>query len=341
MKKTHLVAVLIIALLLSGFALSGCSSKTETPENTPKKALDGYPSKNIEVLVGYAAGGGSDIDARKMAEIIQAKGLVNKSFIVKNMAGAGGAMPVKELAISRKSDDHTFLVDTAHINSLWNGSVGNDVTLANLKPVCSVGEDYLLIMVKSDSKYKSLSDLLDALKKDTNSVNISLSTPLLSGECWVWDRIKSAAGISGQLTLVTHNGVSESLLTLLAGDSDVILAPPSVVKEHIAKGTLKALAVVSDKRLPDFPDTPTTVEKGLDVVFIKARGVLMGGGVSDEAVKYWEDIFRKLVETDEWKDYAKKTGQYIVFKGSQEYTNYIQKQGSSYQEYYQRESKKK
>lgn len=341
MKKTYFVATLIIALILSGFALSGCSSKTETPANTPKKVLDGYPSKTLEVLVGYAPGGDTDLDARKMAELLQSTGLVDKSktFNVINKAGAGGAMPIREVATNKKSDDHTLLVDTAHLNALWNGGAGN-ATIADLKPIAQIGESSLMIMVRENSKYKTLDDLLNALKKDSKSVGISLSTPLLSGECWVWDEVKQAASVNGELRLITHNGASESLTSLLAGDADVALLFPILVKDHVAKGTLRPLGIFSEKRTSDFPDTPTMIEKGFNITFIKAKGVLVGGSVSDEVVKYWEDLLKKLTETPEWKEHCKKTGQEVIFKGKEQYTKFIKDQGSAYQEYFLRESKK-
>jgi len=350
MKKSYLVVVLIIAILVT-VAFTGCS-KPEAPENatteeatqeTAEKVLDGYPSKIIEVLVGYAAGGDTDLDARKMVELLQTSGLMDKSvnFNVVNKPGAGGAMPVRELATSKKSDDHTLLVDTAHINSLWNGGAGKDTSLSDLKPIAQIGESTLMIMVKEDSKYKTLDDLLNALKNDSKSVVISLSTPLLSGECWVWDRVKNAAGVNGQLTLVTHNGASESLVSLLAGDADVALLFPILVKDHVSKGTLKPLAIFGENRLDDFPDTPTMIENGFDVTFIKAKGVLMGGEVSEEIINYWENILKKMTETDEWKEHCQRTGQSVIFKGSEEYTNFINKQGSAYQEYFLREQENK
>ena len=254
-KKLWLLLLLAFYLIITECASSETSGNKNTSNsnnvnNSSSHLPENYPDKTMNVLVGYAPGGGTDITARKMVEALNEAGIVDQSFVVENMPGAGGAFALRELGSKRKDDPYSLVFEAVYAPSLWNGGVGN-LSLEDYKPIAQIAADYVLLAVRSDSPYQTIEDLKQALEKDPQSVVISLGQPLTGDDAWMWNNIKNAIGIGGELSMVSHEGTNPAFNTVLAGDADVVAVNPGLVKDHIEKGTIKALAVTTDERVKE------------------------------------------------------------------------------------------
>jgi putative tricarboxylic transport membrane protein len=336
-KNKGLAMFLVLFGLLFLVACSS-SESSGTTEEEPKKEADsegqlpeGYPDQTIEVLVGYGAGGGTDLSARNMIEALNSSGIVDQSFVVENITGAGGAIAMKELASS--GDEYTLEAIPEYGSGLWNNTAG-DLGLSDFTPIAQVATDYQIIAVREDSPYETIEELLDAMKEDSQSVTIPIASSLDGGEPWRWYQVADGYGIEGELNLVSLEGGNAALTALLGGDGDAIFVVPQLAADHIEKGNIRGLAVMTDERTDQFPDIPTLKEKGVDVTYYRTRGFWMSGNVSEEVANYWENAFKEMMETETWEKYIENSGLLPIFKGREEYTNVIAEDGAAYKEYF-------
>jgi putative tricarboxylic transport membrane protein len=317
------LSVLLFALLF----LAACNSTANSAGE--KKLPDDYPNQTVEVLVGFGAGGGTDLSARNMVESLNKEGIVDQSFIVENTPGAEGGIALRELS-SRKGDEYTLEAIPEYGLGLWK----DNSDLKDYTPIAQVATDYQTIAVAKDSPYDTLDELIESMKKDPKSVVISSATSLSGGVGWKWHQIFEAAGMKAEPNLVPMEGENAALTALLGGDADVTFVVPQLAVDHVEKGNIKLLAVMTDERTDLFPDVPTVKESELNVTYYRPRGFWMNGDISEPVADYWEDALEKMIETDSWKKYVENSGLLLDFKGREEYTDYIEKDGLSYKEYY-------
>jgi len=330
---TFIVLISIVLLAACGSESSGTSAESNSSNS---KLPEGYPDRNIEMLVGYGAGGGTDLTARHLIEALNSNGIVDQSFTVTNMPGAGGALALRKLATS--DNEYTMLAIPGAGDGIWNGA-GGGLKMDEFKPIAQVASDYQLICVMADSPYQTLEELFDAIKKDPKSVVVSSASALSGSEAWQWDAIVRDYGISDRVNILALEGGNAALTALLNGDADTTFVVPQLAADHIEKGTIRPLAVTTSERTEEFPDVPSLKEFGIDETAIRSRGFWLDADVSDEVLKYWEDALKQMMDTDLWKEYIKNNGLLADFKGTEEYTEFVIEQGEAYQEYYERVSK--
>lgn len=332
MKKKNL---LLVALLLIGMlviAACGSNNSENNNGNADGGLPEGYPDQTLDMLVGYGAGGGSDLLARTAVQALTEGGIVEQDFVVENITGAGGGLALQELA-DRKGDPYSLIAVPEYGSPLWNGNAGG-AGIEDFTPIAQVAADFMMILVRDDSPYETIEDLLEAMKEDAGDVVITMASSLDGGEPWRWIQIAEEYGIEGQLGLVSTDGGATSIRDLLGGHSDAAMGYMGVAGEHIESGDLRPLAILTKERVDAFPDTPTLVEIGVDVEYIRARGFWLAGDVSDEVIAYWENAFDEMMDTDVWAEYLENNGLLEDFRGRDEYKNYVEGDGAAYQEYF-------
>lgn len=324
LRKNSRFFILSFCLLV----LMACSSNASS-ENEEELSED-YPDKTLEVLVGFAAGGGTDLSARNMTESLNKEGIVEQSFMVENLPGAEGGIALRELH-SRIGDEYTLEAIPEYGLSLWKE---DEVNLEEYTPIAQVATDYQTIAVREDAPYNNIEELLEAIQNDPKSIVISSATALSGGIGWKWDQIIKEGDLGIDPNIVPMDGESEALTALLSGDADVTFVVPQLAKEHVENGDIKLLATLTDERTEQFSDIPTLKEAGIDVTYYRPRGFWMNGDIPDTVANYWEEALMQMSETDSWKEYVEDSGLLLEFKGQKEYTDYILEDGQSFKEYY-------
>lgn len=330
-----LVVVLLALCFLAACGSTDQKEKSEGgngEESSEGQLPEGYPDQTIDVIVGYTAGGGTDLSARNMVEALNKEGIVEQSFAVDNITGAGGGLAMQTLV---KEGDEYMLNAVPEIGeSIWTGVAGVDID--ELKPIAQVATDYQLVCVPADSPYDTLEDLLEAMKEDPESLTIPLASVIGGIETMRWVQIAEEYGADGsKLNMVALEGANSALQDLLGGDADVTFVVPQLAEDHVAAGNIKALAVTTDERVDMFPDVPTLKEQGIDVSYYRTRGFWMNGDVSDAVADYWENAFEQMMDTQIWQDYVEGAGLLLEFKNREEYTKMIHEDGTAYQEFYE------
>jgi putative tricarboxylic transport membrane protein len=285
------------------------------------------PTKPIQMIAAAAPGGGSDVLARVIAQIVASEKLSPQPMIVQNIPGGGSAIGTTQVS-RMKGDTHALLVfNPASVAGLLVAGKGA-ATVRDLTMIAQLALDEQLIVVRSDSRFKSIKDIVAEAKKKENSLSIAGADQA--------DRVcnrlfENAAGI--KLRFAQFNSGGEAMTALLGGHVDMIWAnPPEYVSQHEAKMVVP-LVVAQDHRIPQFKDVPTFRDNGLDVVFKFYRGVVAPPGLAPEVVAYYENMLKKLNDTKAWKEnYLAK---YILspgWQGSQEFTKTITDSNAVFEE---------
>jgi putative tricarboxylic transport membrane protein len=261
------------------------------------------PSKSIEVVVHTGPGGGSDLFARAIAELLQKEKLVSQRLQVVNKSGGGSAVAMSYLA-EKKGETHTigFFTGVWVTNPLTTAEA--NVTLKDLTPVARLVLEPAVIVVKADSPYKNMKDFIEAAKKSPNQLRQSGGS-VTSRDNLVRLLIQKATG--AQWTFISFPSGGERLSNLLGGHVQMMVIEPQEAGEQIRAGNLRVIASLTEKRLASLPEVPTIKEQGIDVVLIpQARGVVAPPAAPREVVQYWEGVFDRFVKTSTWQQYVEQ-----------------------------------
>ena len=238
MKLHRAVAGLALALVAAG------------------SAAQSYPSKPIKFIVPFPPGGGTDLMARTVAaRLAEQKKWV---IVVDNKPGAGGNIGV-DIAAKAAPDGYTIVIGQTSnlaINPTLYPKLPYD-PLKNLAPIVLVGSGPLAIVVRADSRFKTLDDLLREGK--ANPGKITFASPgngtvaHLTGV-----RLQNITG--ARFEHIPYKGASGAITDLLGGNVDFFVSSLPTLQSHVAGGRLRALAVTSPKRSPIVPQVPTAGE---------------------------------------------------------------------------------
>jgi putative tricarboxylic transport membrane protein len=274
-----------------------CAALLGLAPTAPATAQD-YPDRSITWLIGFGAGGGTDLWARLAGNLLNKQGLTDATFLYENRTGGSGVRAFSDL-INRNEGDPNILFPFQDLVIVpWlQGQIPHNYK--DLTIIAGLALDRHLLLVNADSEFNTVEDLVEAAKKEPLVVGIGSSGRFPAA------MFADAADL--ELRQVRFEGDAEIVMALLGNHVQAAFANPSEVLGHLEAGTLKALAVAGPKRLGSMPDVPTFIESGYNVDFGLFRGLGMAPGVSDEVKKYWEERIAKLVQSDEWQnDYIKK-----------------------------------
>jgi putative tricarboxylic transport membrane protein len=261
------------------------------------------PSKQIEAVVHTGPGGGSDLLARAVAEMLQKEKLIQQRMQVVNKPGGGPAVAMSYLA-EKKGETHTigFFTGVWVTNPLTTPEA--NVTVKDLTPIVRLVLEPAVIAVKADSPYKTMKDFIEAAKKSPNQLRQSGGT-MLSRDNLMRLLIQKATGT--QWTFISFPSGGERISNLLGGHVQMMVIEPQEAGEHIRAGNMRVIAQLTEKRLAALPNVPTIKEQGIDISLIpQARGVLAPPAASREVVQYWEGVFDRFSKSATWQQYLEQ-----------------------------------
>ena len=261
------------------------------------------PTKQIETVVHTGPGGGSDLFARAIAEMLQKEKLITQRMQVVNKSGGGPAVAMAYLA-EKKGESHTvgFYTGVWVTNPLT--TVEATVTMKDLTPITRLVLEPAVIAVKADSPYKTMKDFVEAAKKNPKQLAQSGGS-ITSRDNLMRLLLQKATG--AQWNFISFPSGGERLSNLLGGHVQMMVIEPQEAGEQIRAGNLRVVATLTEKRLASMPNVPTIKEQGIDVPLIpQARGLVAPPAAPKEVVQYWEGVFDAFVKTPTWKQYVEQ-----------------------------------
>ena len=258
------------------------------------------PQKNVEILVGVAAGGALDITAREVQKIWQDYKLVGVSQTVVNRPGGAGAVAWSTLH-ARSGDGHTL--SFASPTLLSNRILGvSPLNYTDFTPIAMLASDYIAFVVNASSDIRTPKDLLDRLKSNPASIRIGNAANVGNSNHVAIAKVAKTVGVDPKvLKIAIFNSGGQSMTNLLGGHVDLVVTASYYAAPQAGK--VRTIAVAAPKRLPGpFASVPTWREAGVEVVHDFWRGVIGPPGMTRDQVAYWDTVFAKTAATKEWKE---------------------------------------
>ncbi len=250
-----------------------------------------YPSKPIRLIVGYSPGGGNDLIARIVAARLQTK--LNQPVIVENKPGAQSIVAA-ELVAKAAPDGYTLLVAPSGpmtINPAVFAKLPYD-PVRDFVPVTMLAEFPLLLVVGAEQPVKSVKELVDYARANPALANYASSaTPFqLASELF---NVRTQS----KFQHIPYKGSGDAVQAVMAGQVLMALADSGPIAAPLKAGKLRALAITTARRPPDFPDVPTMAEAGVpDMDIALWTGLVAPKGTSPEIVMLLQDVIADILE---------------------------------------------
>jgi putative tricarboxylic transport membrane protein len=257
-----------------------------------------YPSKNIEVVVPYAPGGGTDNMMRMIIAIMEENKWSPVPVNVNNRAGGSGTVGYSYL-ITKKGDSHVVAGATPMIVSgkLQGRLSGNHRDAMTVLMIVAIDE--LMLSVRSESPYKTIEDFVAAARARPGQLTVG-GTGIHNEDHIFAHLLEQSAKI--KLKYVPFNSGGEATAALMGGHIDAGIMNPNEIVAQVEAGKAKNLAVAAHKRMTGAPDVPTFEEKGYPFYWEQMRGVVGPANMAPEAVGWWQDTLKKVTSTRKWQD---------------------------------------
>ena len=271
-------------------------------------AQEWKPSQPVEFISPSAAGGGSDNVVRAIEQVVRGHRLLEVPLAIVNKPGAGGDIAWKSLN-QQGADGHHISLLTANLlsNHITGRSTLNHTDLTCIVQLFSEASG---AAVRSDSPIRSGKDLLAKLRADPAGLTIAVGTAFGgSGHVAIALAAKAAGSDAKKIKAVVFPAFGQALAAMLGGHIDVVMNPHSSLVPHVQSGKVRAIAVSVPQRVAGvLADVPTFRESGADVHVEAFRAVVGAKAMTGPQLAYWESVFRRMVETDEWKQNVHRRG---------------------------------
>ncbi|HBT03008.1 MAG TPA: tripartite tricarboxylate transporter substrate binding protein [Citreicella sp.] len=287
------------------------------------------PEGTVEFVVPYSAGGGSDVNARMLAETWRANDIVDANVVVLNKPGGSGAVG-NTYAFSKTGNPNTLMT---FIAGQMMSTISNDaaVKLENVTPLATLSVDTLVLVTRSADDFADFDALVAAASAEPNSITIG-GVSRGSEDHLVFTMLSDS--LDAELQYVPFDGGGDALSALLGGHVDAAIFNPSEIGQQVAAGRAHPLGAFSEERLSEpFDSTATFAELGYPGVAISLfRGYAGPPEMPAEAVAYWEEKLKAAYDTEMWQqDYIQDKGLVARFMGAEESAEFYAAEAEKYE----------
>ncbi|SIT45642.1 conserved exported hypothetical protein [Paraburkholderia piptadeniae] len=285
----------------------------------PAWSQDVYPSNALNLIVPWSAGGGSDAAMRAFAQV--ANKYLKQAVIVINMPGAGGTIGPAHMAHSAKPDGYTIgqipggvFRQPAMRKTAWD-------PLKDFSYISRIGGYEVAIAVRADSPFKTLGDVIAFAKDNPGKVSYGSTGVGTSNHLGI-----AAVGLKAgvQLTHVPFKGSAESLTALMGGH--ITLVSSESAGSFIDSGKMRALATAGEKRLGRWPNVPTLIELGYNVVSDSPYGLAGPAGMDPKIVAYLDNVVKQVTKDPEFLAAMDKLDQTVIYLNTADYKSSVVKE---------------
>ena len=257
-----------------------------------------FKAESPQCIAPSNPGGGWDFICRTTAKYLFDLGIIEDSMQVTNMSGGGGGVAFAHVTKERNEDDNLIVAASMSTSAriaqgIYEGAQQDDVHF-----LATFGAEYGAIAVPADSKYTSLSQMMEDIVADPKSVGIAGGSSVGS-----FDHIKPMlvareAGLEDvtQMKYVSFDGGGEAMTGLLSGSVEALSGDFSEMLGFLESGDIRVISILAPERLKNYPDIPTAKEEGFDVVGANWRGLYMPAGATDESKEFWKNAIITLTE---------------------------------------------
>lgn len=310
MRLTRRIYAALAAIAILAAACGGPTTAPPTATSTAAgtaaaSATPKYPTKAIDIMAPAGPGGGFDTTARLIGRALTEDKLVDVNVTISNVPGAGGTVGMAQV-LRKTGDSHSLIV-------IGRVTLGSQITgkteakVSQLTPVARLMAESEVIVTPANSPLKSIKDVIDALKKDVNSIKFA------GGSAGGIDHelaallVKAAGGdVKSWKSYVPFAGGGEAAAAIIGGQVQVGISGYGEFKGQIDSGTMKALAVSADQPLATAKTVPTLKSQGIDITLVNWRLLGAPPGISAGDLAQLKALIKKVHDGKTWQDFATK-----------------------------------
>jgi tripartite-type tricarboxylate transporter receptor subunit TctC len=289
------------------------------------------PAKTVEFVVPAGTGGGADQMARLIQNIIAKNNLMKQSMVVVNKSGGAGAEGFLEVK-GAKGDPHKIIIT---LSNLFTTPLATGVPFSykDLTPVSMMALDQFVLWVNAAEPYKTAKEFIAAAKTAGPGKMKMAGTGSKQEDQIITVALEKQTGT--KMTYIPFKGGGDVAVQLVGKHVQATVNNPIEAVEHWRSGTLRALCVFDDQRMPykdkvtatqSWNDIPSCREAGVDVDYVMLRGIFMPGGVTPDQVKFYVNLMAKVRETQEWKDFIKRGAFNTTTMSGDQYLKWVEKE---------------
>lgn len=278
-----------------------------------------------ECIAPANPGGGWDFTCRQIGKIMFDIGAVDQPIQVTNMAGAGGGLAYNHVVAERNDDAELIVAASSATSTRLAQNAYAGMTADQVRFVGAIGADPGVIVVAADSPFKSLNDLVDAIKADPGSVAFAGGSAVGGFDHLKPLMILQRAGFTDitKIKYISVDGGADAVTQTVGGFTQAMTGDMSEVVGFMKAGEVRVLAALTEERIPGFEDIPTAKEQGFDVVAVNWRGLYIPKGVSDETFELWAGRLQQVADSAEWKEAMVANGLAPFTKVGGDFQSYV------------------
>jgi tripartite-type tricarboxylate transporter receptor subunit TctC len=286
--KWHLSAFCALALASAGFSAL---------------AQGTFPSKPINVIVPFPAGGSTDNTARVVMAALSKQ--LGQNIVIENIGGASGVVGMNRL-IRAQPDGYTLGIGTigTHVIVPALSKKAPYDAIANFEPIGMIGSAPMTVVTKPGLPTKNIAEFAKYLQANKDKVSYGSAG---IGSMAHYGCIMFLSSLKIDVTHVPYRGTAPAMTDLMGGQIDFLCDQPTATITHIKGGKVKGLAVLGNQKLPQLPDLPTAASQGYKETDVRVwTGLFAPKGTPPEIIKRINDGLVKVYEDADLKQKAKE-----------------------------------
>ncbi|NBQ27432.1 MAG: tripartite tricarboxylate transporter substrate binding protein [Rhodobacteraceae bacterium] len=257
-----------------------------------------------ECIAPANPGGGWDFTCRQIGKILYDIGQVPNPVQVTNMAGGGGGLAYNHVVSERNTDNDLIVAASQATATRLAQNAFAGMTADQVRFVGAIGADPGVIVVGKDSPFQNLNDMVNAIKADPGSVAFAGGSAAGGFDHLKVLMILKETGFTDirKVKYIGVDGGADAITQTVGNFTQGMTGDMSEIVGFLKSGEVRALAVLTEERVPGFEDIPTAKEQGIDVVAVNWRGLYVPKGISDADFEAWGNKIKAVAESQEWKD---------------------------------------
>lgn len=308
----------LVATVLSAVAglLGACGAPSVGASDS-----DTYPTRTIDVIVPYQAGGGSDIIARALVDEINGESDLGQQLQVVNKGGGAGLVGMTEM-VEAKPDGYTISISPVGPVSLHPAMT--DVPydpMADISYISGITSGGPLIAVSADSPYETIDDLIEDAKARPGQISMGGGPP-------AYDIPRAMFEDEADVTFshVAYDGDAATTTAILGDNLDATFTQNAAALPQVEAGKMRVLATVGGERSPFLTDVPTLKESGFDVVSESSYGVYAPSDIPSDVIETLAPVFESALNSEHLQEQAEATGIVLQYRDGEAQKTLMQEQ---------------
>ncbi len=313
---------------IRNFTYSAVAAVAATMMIAPASAQKWEPTRPVEFIIPAGTGGGADIMARTIQGIVTKHNLMKQPMVVINKAGGAGGEGFLDVKGSA-NNPHKIVIT---LSNLFTTPLATGIPFnwKDLTPVAMLALDEFVLWVNAEKPYKTVKDYIDAAKAANGTFKMG-GTGSKQEDQIITEAIQKSTG--AKFSYIPFRGGGEVAVQLVGNHVDSTVNNPNEAVAQWKAGKVRPLCVFDAKPMPykevvaegkSWADIPTCRSQGLNMDYLMLRGIFMSPKATPDQVNYYVELFKKVRETQEWKDLMANGAFNQTFMTGAEYTKWVE-----------------